>query len=61
MAKHEVCKNDMFDFIVDFCHLDFKSRANHLEHFKTLILIGLGLVIAKNLRGGCTWKFGLNW
>jgi len=51
VAKHEVGKSGMFDLRVDFYHLDPKSRANHLEHFMTLNVTGLGLVIAKNLRG----------
>jgi len=61
LEKHKVCKSDMFDLRVDFCHLDPKSRANHLEHFRTLNVTGLGLRIDKNMRGGCTLEFGLNW
>jgi len=61
MAKHEVCKSDMFDLRVDFCHLDPKSRTNHLEHFRTLNVTGLGLGIAKNSRGGYILEFVLNW
>ena len=61
LEKHEVCKSDMFDLRVDFCHLDPKSRANHLEHFRKLNVTGLGLGIVKNLIGGCTLKFGLIW
>ena len=53
MAKYEVCKSGMFDLRVDFCHLDPKSRANHLEHFRTLNMTSFGLGIAKGLRGGC--------
>jgi len=60
LEKHEVCKSGMFDLRVDFCHLDPKSRANHLEYFMTLKLTGLGLDIAKNLRGDCILKFWLN-
>jgi len=54
VAKHEVCKSGMFDLRVDFCHFAPKSRANHLEHFRTLNVTGLDLGIATNLRGGCT-------
>jgi len=54
VQKHEVYKSDMFDLRVDFCHLDPKSRANHLEYFRTLNVTGLGLRIAKNLRRGYT-------
>jgi len=60
LAKHEVRKSNMFDLKVDYCHLDPKSRANHLEHFRTLNVTSLGLGIAKNERG-CTLKFGLIW
>jgi len=60
LAKHEVYKSDMFDVRVDFCHLDPKSRANHLEHFKTLNVTGLGLGISKNLRGVTHWSLGSN-
>ena len=59
--KKQVCKSGMFDLRVDFCHLDPKSRANHLEHFMTLNVIGLGLGIAKNLIGDCTLTLGLIW
>jgi len=34
VTKHEVCKSGIIDLRVDFCHLDSKSRANHLEHFR---------------------------
>ena len=61
MAKHEVCKSGMFDLRVDFCHLDPKSKANHLEHFRTLNVTSLGLGIAKNMKGGYILKFGFNW
>ena len=54
MAKQEVCKSGMFDLRVDFCHLNPKSRANHLKHFRTLNMTGLGLGIATNMRGGYT-------
>ena len=59
VAKHEMCKSEMFDLRVDFCHLDSKSRANHLEHFRTLNVTSLRLGISKNLRRGCTLEFGL--
>jgi len=52
VAKHEVCKRGMFGLRVDFCHLDPKSRANHLDHFKTLNMTGLGLGIAKKYEKG---------
>jgi len=55
VVKHEVCKSDKFDLRVDFCHLVLKSRANHLKHFGTLNVTGLGIFIAKNLRRGCTF------
>jgi len=51
-----VCKSDMFDLRVDFCHLDPKSRANDLEHFRTLIVTGFGLGVAKTWRGAASWK-----
>jgi len=57
LEKQEVCKSDMFDLRVNFFQLDPKSRANHLDHFRTLIITSFGLGIAKNLRGVCT----LNW
>ena len=57
MEKQEVCKSDMFDLRVDFCHLDPKLRLNYLEYFKTQIMIGLGLGIKKPERG-CTLKSG---
>ena len=61
LEKHEVCKNDLFDLRVDVCHLNPKSRANKLEHFRSFNVTGLGLGIVIELIGGCTLKFGLIW
>ena len=60
MAKNEVCKSGMFDLRVDFCHLD-PNQEPIIWNFRTLNVTGLGLGIAKNLRGGCLLEFGLNW
>jgi len=51
VTKHEVFKSGMFDLIVDFCHLGPKSRANHLDHFRTLNVIGLALGLPKIWKG----------
>jgi len=61
LAKHKECKSGMVDLKVDFCYLDPKSRANHLDQFRTLNVTGLGLGIAKKLRGGYTLEFRFNW